>query len=68
MAALEKGITANGTGYGGKSWNILGQVYFPKAVTDTTFARPTVTPANSCRSISIQPRRNSSWCRMACST
>ena len=34
MAALEKGITANGAGYGGKTWNILGQVYFPKAVTD----------------------------------
>ena len=34
MAALEKGITTNGTGYGGKSWNILGQVYFPKAVTE----------------------------------
>ena len=29
---LEKGITANGTGFGGKSWNILGQLYFPKAV------------------------------------
>src|ERR1700737_4479474 len=38
MAALEKGITRNGTGYSGKSWNILGQVYFPKAVTDSTFA------------------------------
>jgi hypothetical protein len=38
MAALEKGITKNGTGYGGKTWNILGQVYFPKAVTDSTFA------------------------------
>jgi quercetin dioxygenase-like cupin family protein len=38
MAALEKGITRNGTGYGGKTWNILGQVYFPKAVTDSTFA------------------------------
>ena len=38
MAALEKGITASGTGYSGKSWNILGQVYFPKAVTDSTFA------------------------------
>ena len=23
MAALEKGITANGAGYGGKTWNIL---------------------------------------------
>lgn len=38
MAALEKGITENGTGYGGTTWNILGQVYFPKAVTDSTFA------------------------------
>jgi hypothetical protein len=35
MAALEKGITRNGTGYSGKTWNILGQVYFPKAVTDS---------------------------------
>src|SRR5262245_1909697 len=25
MAALEKGITASGTGYRGKTWNILGQ-------------------------------------------
>jgi hypothetical protein len=24
MAALEKGITRNGTGYSGKTWNILG--------------------------------------------
>ena len=38
MAALEKGITQNGTGYNGTTWNILGQVYFPKAVTDATFA------------------------------
>ena len=38
MAPLEKGITRQGEGYLGKSWNILGQTYFPKAVTDTTFA------------------------------
>ena len=38
MAALEKGITRNGEGFKGKTWNILGQVYFPKAVTDSTFA------------------------------
>jgi hypothetical protein len=38
MAALEKGITRNGEGFAGKTWNILGQVYFPKAVTDSTFA------------------------------
>ena len=30
MAALEKGITPNGQGYRGKTWNILGQVYFPR--------------------------------------
>ena len=38
MATLEKGITPNGMGYRGKTWNILGQVYFPKAVTNSTFA------------------------------
>ena len=38
MAALEKGITLNGGGYGGTTWNILGQVYFPKAICDSTFA------------------------------
>jgi hypothetical protein len=38
MAALEKGITPNGQGYRGKTWTILGQVYYPKAVTDSTFA------------------------------
>jgi oxalate decarboxylase/phosphoglucose isomerase-like protein (cupin superfamily) len=38
MSDLEKGITGDGTGYAGKSWNILGQVYFPKAVCDSTFA------------------------------
>ena len=35
---LEKGITPNGEGQGGKRWNILGQTYFPKATGDTTFA------------------------------
>src|ERR1700741_906847 len=35
---LEKGITANGAGLGGKSWNILGQLYFPKAVCASSFA------------------------------
>src|SRR5258708_37772759 len=38
MAALEKGITKNGTRYSGKTWNILGQVYFPKAATDPNLA------------------------------
>lgn len=35
---LEKGITRNGTGHADKSWNILGQTYFPKACCDSTFA------------------------------
>jgi quercetin dioxygenase-like cupin family protein len=35
---LEKGITQNGKGYAGVTWNILGQTYFPKAVCETTFA------------------------------
>src|SRR5258705_11257312 len=38
MAALEKGITRNGTGCSGNTWNILAQVSFPKAVPDSTFA------------------------------
>ncbi|MDB5547922.1 MAG: cupin protein [Tardiphaga sp.] len=38
MAALDKGITRGGEGHSGKSWTILGQVYFPKAMTDSTFA------------------------------
>jgi quercetin dioxygenase-like cupin family protein len=35
---LEKGITENGKGYAGVTWNILGQTYFPKAVCESTFA------------------------------
>jgi len=38
MADLDKGITRAGEGLGGKSWNILGQRYFPKASCASTFA------------------------------
>jgi quercetin dioxygenase-like cupin family protein len=38
MTDLEKGITPTGQGYQGKSWNILGQRYFPKASCASTFA------------------------------
>src|SRR5215217_5397864 len=38
MGNLEKGITRVGEGYRGRSWNILGQLYLPKASCDTTFA------------------------------
>lgn len=37
-ANLEKGITPDGEGYAGTTWNILGQTYYPKAVCDSTFA------------------------------
>jgi oxalate decarboxylase/phosphoglucose isomerase-like protein (cupin superfamily) len=35
---LDKGITPEGAGFAGKTWNILGQIYFPKAVCDSSFA------------------------------
>src|SRR5271167_1821072 len=38
MSKLEKGITTNGTGYAGKMWNILGQIYYAKATCDAAFA------------------------------
>jgi quercetin dioxygenase-like cupin family protein len=38
MTILEKGITREGHGFGGKAWNILGQVYFPKASCASSFA------------------------------
>lgn len=37
-AQLEKGITGNGKGYQDVVWNILGQVYFPKASCESAFA------------------------------
>lgn len=38
MSELDKGITRNGEGFKGTRWNILGQVYFPKASCASTFA------------------------------
>ena len=38
MKELEKGITVNGAGFQDKSWNILGQDYFPKAICESAFA------------------------------
>ena len=58
MTALEKGITAVGTGYGGKSWNILGQVYFPKAVTDSTFAFETNSDPGQFVPVHIHPTQD----------
>ena len=58
MAALEKGITHNGTGYSGKTWNILGQVYFPKAVTDSTFAFETNSDPGQFVPVHIHPTQD----------
>src|SRR6185437_7040248 len=68
MAALEKGITRNGTGYSGKTssdktssdktWNILGQVYFPKAVTDSTFAFETNSDPGQFVPVHIHPTQD----------
>lgn len=38
MYELEKGITPNGGSEAGKTWNILGQIYLPKATGVSTFA------------------------------
>jgi quercetin dioxygenase-like cupin family protein len=58
MAALEKGITRNGTGYSGKTWNILGQVYFPKALTDSTFAFETNSDPGQFVPVHIHPTQD----------
>src|SRR5437879_2302190 len=58
MTALEKGITRNGTGYSGKTWNILGQVYFPKAVTDSTFAFETNSDPGQFVPVHIHPTQD----------
>ena len=58
MAALEKGITRNGEGFSGKTWNILGQVYFPKAVTDSTFAFETNSDPGQFVPVHIHPTQD----------
>lgn len=55
---LEKGITENGSGYNGISWNILGQVYFPKAVCDDTFAFETNSEPGQYVPVHIHPNQD----------
>jgi len=55
---LEKGITENGSGYQGITWNILGQVYFPKAVCDDTFAFETNSEPGQYVPVHIHPNQN----------
>ena len=56
--ALEKGITEDGTGQDGKSWNILGQVYFPKAVCSSSFAFETNSDPGQFVPVHIHPTQD----------
>ncbi len=56
--ALEKGITENGAGYNGTQWNILGQVYFPKAVSEDTFAFETNSAPGQFVPVHIHPTQD----------
>jgi quercetin dioxygenase-like cupin family protein len=58
MAALDKGITRNGEGFSGKTWNILGQVYFPKAVCESTFAFETNSEPGQFVPVHIHPTQD----------
>lgn len=55
---LQKGITENGTGYNDVKWNILGQVYFPKAVCDDTFAFETNSAPGQFVPVHIHPNQD----------
>ncbi|ETX30267.1 cupin domain-containing protein [Roseivivax isoporae] len=55
---LEKGITEDGTGYGGTVWNILGQTYYPKAVCETTFAFETNSEPGQFVPVHIHPTQD----------
>lgn len=55
---LKQGITANGTGFGGKSWNILGQLYFPKAVCESSFAFETNSAPGQFVPVHVHPNQD----------
>jgi len=56
--ALEKGITPDGEGFEGKTWNILGQVYLPKAICETTFAFETNSEPGQFVPVHIHPTQD----------
>lgn len=58
VTELEKGITRDGSGVNGKSWNILGQVYFPKAVCESTFAFETNSEPGQFVPVHIHPNQD----------
>jgi quercetin dioxygenase-like cupin family protein len=58
MANLEKGITRSGEGYRRKSWNILGQTYFPKASCESSFAFETNSAPGQSVPVHIHPSQD----------
>ena len=54
----EKGITQNGEGYAGVTWNILGQTYYPKAVCESTFAFETNSEPGQFVPVHIHPTQD----------
>ncbi|PSJ58354.1 cupin domain-containing protein [Kumtagia ephedrae] len=57
-ATLDKGITRDGAGYRETTWNILGQVYFPKAICDSTFAFETNSAPGQFVPVHIHPTQD----------
>ncbi len=57
MSNLEKGITLEGAGFAGVTWNILGQVYFPKASCESTFAFETNSDPGQFVPVHIHPNQ-----------
>ncbi|WP_274627199.1 cupin domain-containing protein [Arvimicrobium flavum] len=55
---LDKGITENGKGYAGVTWNILGQIYYPKAVCDSSFAFETNSAPGQFVPVHIHPTQD----------
>ena len=73
MKAMTAGVTKASKGIDGHSWNILGQTYVPKTLTESPSpGTRCCRPAPSCRRISTRPRTSSSTCSRAgsiwCST
>ena len=58
MSDLDKGITRAGEGYRGKSWNILGQLYFPKASCASSFAFETNSEPGQYVPVHIHPEQD----------
>ena len=64
--SLAPGITKAGEGLDNIAWNILGQIYVPKVVCETSFAWHATFPlTRSYRHIFTRPRTSSSLCSRA---